>query len=111
LAADRFGKGLIVQEHKQKDGTESFPHGFVPMPDFNHGAAHLAEFGIVAPFGRNGVDRLRGIVADLTDKRLPEVARVCVALSAPSLHCPSSATLLESANVPTRRLLFLRHRR
>ena len=41
--------------------------------------AHLAEFGIVAPVGRNGVDQLLCIVADVTDKRLPEVARVCVA--------------------------------
>src|SRR3954463_7610824 len=41
--------------------------------------AHLAEFGIVAPVGRNGVDELLGVVADLADKRLPEVARTCVA--------------------------------
>jgi transposase len=41
--------------------------------------AHLAEFGIVAPVGRNGVDQLLGVVADSNDKRLPEVARACVA--------------------------------
>ena len=41
--------------------------------------AHLAEFGIVAPVGRNGVEQLLGVVADSNDKRLPEVARVCVA--------------------------------
>jgi transposase len=41
--------------------------------------AHLAEFGIVAPVGRNGVDQLLGVVADSNDKRLPEVARTCVA--------------------------------
>src|SRR5688572_8612762 len=40
--------------------------------------AHLAEFGIVAPVGRNGVDQLLGVVADAIDKRLPEVARACV---------------------------------
>ena len=40
--------------------------------------AHLAEFGIVAPVGRNGVEQLLGVVADLNDKRLPEVARTCV---------------------------------
>jgi transposase len=40
--------------------------------------AHLAEFGIVAPVGRNGVEQLLGIVADASDKRLPEVARACV---------------------------------
>jgi transposase len=41
--------------------------------------AHLAEFGIVAPVGRNGVEQLLGVVADTNDKRLPEVARACVA--------------------------------
>jgi transposase len=41
--------------------------------------AHLAEFGIVAPVGRQGVEQLLGIVADAHDKRLPEIARACVA--------------------------------
>ena len=41
--------------------------------------AHLAEFGIVAPVGRNGVEQLLGVAADSNDKRLPEVARACVA--------------------------------
>jgi transposase len=40
--------------------------------------AHLAEFGIVAPVGRHGVDELLKVVADPGDKRLPEVARACV---------------------------------
>src|SRR3984885_5623196 len=41
--------------------------------------AHLAEFGIVAPVGRNGVEQLLGVVADASDKRLPDIARACVA--------------------------------
>ena len=41
--------------------------------------AHLAEFGIVAPVGRNGVEELLGVVADANDKRVPEVARACLA--------------------------------
>ena len=41
--------------------------------------SHLAEFGIVAPVGRNGVEQLLGVVADSKDKRLPEIARACVA--------------------------------
>jgi transposase len=41
--------------------------------------AHLAEFGIVAPVGRRGVDQLLAVVADTSDKRLPEVVRSCVA--------------------------------
>jgi transposase len=41
--------------------------------------AHLAEFGIIAPVGRNGVEQLLSVVADAGDKRLPEVARACIA--------------------------------
>jgi transposase len=41
--------------------------------------AHLAEFGIVAPVGRRGVEQLLGVVSDASDKRLPDVARACVA--------------------------------
>jgi transposase len=33
--------------------------------------AHLGEFGIVAPVGRNGVEQLLDVVADASDKRLP----------------------------------------
>jgi transposase len=40
--------------------------------------AHLAEFGIVAPVGRHGVEQLLGVAADGSDKRLPDVARACV---------------------------------
>src|ERR1700747_2883444 len=36
--------------------------------------AHLAEFGIVAPVGRNGVEQLLDVVADASDKRLPAPA-------------------------------------
>jgi transposase len=41
--------------------------------------AHLAEFGVVAPVGRKGVADLLDIVADPSDRRLPEVARACLA--------------------------------
>ena len=40
--------------------------------------AHLAEFGIVARVGRNGVEELLNVVADASDRRLPEVARACL---------------------------------
>jgi transposase len=40
--------------------------------------AHLAEFGIVAPIGRNGVDELLDVVADPSDKRVPAIARACL---------------------------------
>jgi transposase len=41
--------------------------------------AHLAEFGIVAPVGRNGVEALLNIAADTSDNRVPEIARACLA--------------------------------
>jgi transposase len=41
--------------------------------------AHLGELGIVAPVGRNGVEELLGVVADPSDKRVPEIARACLA--------------------------------
>jgi transposase len=40
--------------------------------------AHLAEFGIIAPVGRHGVEELLNVVADPNDKRVPEIARACL---------------------------------
>jgi transposase len=40
--------------------------------------AHLAEFGIVAPVGRRGVEELLNVVADPTDQRVPAIARACL---------------------------------
>jgi transposase len=40
--------------------------------------AHLAEFGIVAPVGRHGVEDLLRVVADPNDKRVPDIARACL---------------------------------
>jgi len=40
--------------------------------------AYLAEFGIVAPVGRRGVEQLLGIVGDTADHRLPEMVRACL---------------------------------
>jgi transposase len=53
--------------------------------------AHLAEFGIVAPVGRNGVETLLNIVADTSDRRIPAIARGCLAAtrhSATSIEGP-----------------------
>jgi transposase len=41
--------------------------------------AHLAEFGIIAPVGRKGVEELLDVVADANDQRVPEFARGCLA--------------------------------
>lgn len=40
--------------------------------------AHLAEFGIVAPVGRNGVEELLDVVANPDDGRVPGIARECL---------------------------------
>lgn len=42
--------------------------------------AHLAEFGIVAPVGRLGLERLLAVVADENDQRVPTSARSCLAM-------------------------------
>src|SRR5258708_4834253 len=41
--------------------------------------AHLAENGIVAAVGGNGVEELRGVVADPSDKGVPEIGGACLA--------------------------------
>ena len=50
--------------------------------------AHLAEFGIVASVGRNGVEELLGVVVDPSDKRLPRLPALVSRLSAPSCGGP-----------------------
>jgi transposase len=42
--------------------------------------AHMAEFGIVARVGRTGVAELLAVAGDPRDRRLPEMARTCVAV-------------------------------
>src|SRR5262249_22151010 len=39
---------------------------------------HLADFGIGASVGRNGVEELLKVVANPNDKRIPEIARACL---------------------------------
>jgi len=41
--------------------------------------ADLAEFRIVAPVGRKGIEELLDVVADASDQRVPELARGCLA--------------------------------
>ncbi len=37
--------------------------------------AHLAEFGVIAPVGRKGIEELLGVTSD---KRVPDVVRACL---------------------------------
>jgi transposase len=66
--------------------------------------AHLAEFGIVAPIGRNGVEQLLDVVADASDKRLPDLARACVAALGTQLR------MLKARIVEFDRLIMAWHR-
>jgi len=47
--------------------------------------AHLAEFGIVAGVGRNGIAALLELIAEGGDDRVPELARDCLAALAAQL--------------------------
>lgn len=47
--------------------------------------AHMAEFGIVAPIGRNGLDQLLAVLSDLDDQRVPALARDCLVAVAAQL--------------------------
>jgi transposase len=48
--------------------------------------AHLAEFGVVAPIGRNGIDQLLDVIADPSDGRVPADARLCLEMPATQLR-------------------------
>ena len=50
--------------------------------------AHLAEFGVTAPVGRKGVEELLRVIADPSDKRVPDVVREC--LAALAANCSAS---------------------
>ncbi|WP_158913151.1 IS110 family transposase [Caulobacter sp. S45] len=47
--------------------------------------AHLAEFGIVAPIGRLGMERLLGVIESTEDRRVPNDARTCLKMLAAQL--------------------------
>ena len=55
--------------------------------------AHISEFGVVAPVGRLGVDRLLEVVADTSDDRIPEDARLCLQMLAAQLEVVKQQTL------------------
>ena len=74
--------------------------------------AHFAEFGIVAPVGRRGVADLLCIVGDAGDRRLPEIARTCLAalgaqlrmLKAQILHLDQMIIAWHRSNETSKRL-------
>jgi transposase len=48
--------------------------------------SHLAEFGIVSPIGREGLDRLLAVVTDTDDRRVPVEARASLTMLAVQLE-------------------------
>ena len=47
--------------------------------------AHMSEFGVIAPIGRMGLERLLAVVADGADERIPAEARICLEMLAAQL--------------------------
>ena len=62
--------------------------------------AHLAEFGVVAPLGRKGVEQLVGVINDDKDGRIPDLVRTCLVALRIQL-----AALTEQIRILDRRLL------
>jgi transposase len=48
--------------------------------------AHCAEFGIVAPVGRCGVEELLNVIVRANDDQVPEIARACLLALGTQLH-------------------------
>jgi transposase len=55
--------------------------------------AHMAEFGLIAPIGREGLQRLIGIVHDEQDSRVPTEARICLQMMAAQLRLVNEQVL------------------
>jgi transposase len=54
---------------------------------------HMAEYGLVAPVGRNGLQRLIAIIADQHDERLPAMARASLVILASQLQLVNEQVL------------------
>jgi hypothetical protein len=55
----------------------------------------MAEFGLVAPVGRNGLELLIAIITDAGDARVPKEARACLLMLVAQLRL-ANAQILES---------------
>ena len=77
--------------------------------------AHLAEFGIVAPVGRRGVEELLNVIADPNDKRVSDVARACLvalgsqllSLKKQILHFDRMIMVWHRSNATSKRLNYI----
>jgi transposase len=64
--------------------------------------SHLAEFGIVSPVGREGIDKLLDIVADAEDSRVPPEARLCLEMLAVQLRVVKAQILENDRQITIR---------
>lgn len=64
--------------------------------------SHLAEFGIVSPIGREGIDRLLQIVSDTDDARVPAEARACLEMLAAQLRLVKAQILENDRQITAR---------
>src|SRR5258708_5534338 len=85
MRRSRFGGSRPASTHNNRSRHPTLSISAPRHPPLRHQRAvitairpHLAEFGIVAPVGRNGVEQLLDVVADPSDERVPEVARACL---------------------------------
>ena len=64
--------------------------------------AHMAEFGVVGPVGRMGLERLMAVIADREDLRIPADARVCLEIRR-TAGCCEGADPRERSSHPCKR--------
>jgi transposase len=63
--------------------------------------AHMAEFGLVAAVGRDGLQRLISIVEDEYDSRVPAEARICLQMMAVQLRLVNEQVLENDRRIRT----------
>jgi transposase len=63
--------------------------------------AHMAEFGLIASIGREGLQRLIGVVQDEQDIRVPIEARICLQMMAAQLRLVNEQVLENDRQIRT----------
>jgi transposase len=62
---------------------------------------HMAEFGLIAPIGRIGLQRLIETINDETDERVPPGARLCIKMLAAQLQLVNAQVLENDRQIKT----------
>jgi transposase len=64
--------------------------------------SHLAEFGIVSPVGREGIEQLLEVIADEKDARIPPEARACLEMLVEQLELVKAQILEKDRQIRAR---------